>query len=229
MELGRIEKGIWILTFEGKEDDKFFWIGYNSNCLESAISNKFRMLQRYGGYPSKYNNVSTYSIPKLLKEFLNKNNGYDSMKSLFVIDCDSLEKDKIEQVKLTISKLLINNNYNTTDETKRNINKNKDILNINVLSDIKAYTEKIFDKAQSYKAIFYWNEISINSIVDKEVLIIENKDDLISKDEESLDFFNNEEIIKLLKIESILQEKSINDLLEDIISEKAKKLYKLKL
>ena len=229
MELGRINSGIWVLTFEGKENEKFFWIGYNSNCLESAISNKFRMLQRYGGYPSKYNNVSTYSIPELLKEFLNKNNGYDSMKSLFVIDCDNLEKDKIKQVKLTISKLLINNNYNTTDETKRDINKNKDILNINSLSDIKIYTERIFDKDQSYKAIFHWDEISINSIVDKEVLIIKDKEDLISKNEESLDFFNNEEIIKLLKIESILQERSINNLIEDIISEKAKQIYSLKL
>lgn len=222
MELGRINKGIWIITFEGKKDQKFFWIGYNSNCLESIISNKFRMLQRYGGYPSKENNISTYCIPGILKEFLNKNNGYDSVKDLFVIDCDDIEKSKIDQIKLTITKFLIDNGYDTTEETKRNLNNNKEILDINVLLDINLYKECVFDKYQSYKN-YQWNKAYLNDIIGKQDL--SNNEN----DEEDFDFLNNKEILELLKIESILQERNIEFLLEDIISEKARKIYKLKL
>ena len=219
MELGKIDKGIWVLTFEGKENNNFFWIGYNSTCLESTISNKFRMLQRYGGYPSKENNVSTYGIPEVLKEFLNKNNGYDSLKGLFVVDCDNIKKDRT-QIKLSLAKYLIDNNYNTTDETKREIDKNKNILDINALLDIDLYKESVFDKYQSYK-LYRWDKTAINSIVGKE--------DLIVDDEEVIDLYKNKEIIELLKIEAILQERTINDLFEDIISEKARKIHKLKL
>lgn len=223
MELGRINSGIWVLTFEGKEDEKFFWIGYNSNCLESAISNKFRMLQRYGGYPSKYNNVSTYSIPELLKEFLNKNNGYNSTKSLFVLDCDFIETSELSKIKISFAKRLMDLGYKTTESIKQEVIKNENSIDNNVLENLEIYKGEIFTPTENYKSSYYWQKVNLK----EEFKIKINNIKINSNTEENT--IDKKELLELLKIESILQDKTIEQLFDSIISDKARKIYNLKL
>lgn len=227
MYLGKINTGVWLITFKGENNQKFFWCGYCSNEIESKITNNFRALQSFCGLaPFGGRKLSTHKIKKELSSFLNSNGKYSCVDKLLIIDCDLIEHSELNKIKINLAKRLIDLGYRTTEITEQETTKHKNLIDLDVLNFIDLYKGEIFTPTDNYKSSYNWQKVDLNKELSNESIEIDNTK-INSNIEKNI--FNEKELLELLKIESILQDKTIEQLFDSIISDKARKIYSLKI
>lgn len=231
------ESGIWIITFKDNEVNKF-WIGAAKN-LNHILTHKLSLINK------QCNTRMVTSLPVEIKELLrrDKERCVESIYAFTDISksVDYLETDKQDSIaKFLISKLLMEEGYVPCvqfHEEWMEKNEDKFIFLYPRFKQLIAQEEIGIYKASSIhyeickdfgweksdflcKLVWDNNNILIREEVNEENNTIVLKDD---KGYISMDL----KLFHLLQIEATLQDIELKKLLENLISDKAKEIYKI--
>lgn len=226
------ESGIWIITFKDNEVNKF-WIGTAKN-LNHILTHKLSLINK------QCNTRMVTSLPVEIKELLRRDKE-KCVENIYAFtnvskSVDYLETDKQDSIaKFLISKLLMEEGYVPCVQFHEEwMKKNEDefIFLYPRFKQLIAQEEIGIYKASSihYEICkdFGWekSDFLYKLVWDNYNNIIEENNTIDLKDNKgyiSMDL----KLFHLLQIEATLQDIELKKLLENLISDKAKEIYKI--
>lgn len=227
------KSGIWIITFKDNEVNKF-WIGAAKN-LNHILTHKLSLINK------QCNTRMVTSLPVEIKELLRRDKE-KCVENIYAFtsvskSVDYLETDKQDSIaKFLISKLLMEEGYMPCvqfHEEWMEKNEDKFIFLYPRFKQLIAQEEIGIYKASSihYEICkdFGWEK---SDFLYK--LVWDNNNNNIIEENNTIDLKDNKgyismdlKLFHLLQIEATLQDIELKKLLENLISDKAKEIYKI--
>lgn len=235
------KSGVWFILFK-QDKEKKFWIGASNSNLEHVVTSKMSQMnaQCYSGYGSYY-------LPAEVRDILKKD-GYKAIEGIYcvpIVESSDLKEYNrgTDTLKYFVSKLLVSNGYSPCTTQHREWLKKKDnwfFMYASFIYEVKkdnyiAYStgSKYYDMA----SIINWQGTNLlkefliaeNSLTIEEAGMVENKQLEIVKLEpvkaNTASLKINDELKELLKIEAILQDITVEELIRrTCVSDKAVKI-----